>query len=101
VSRKLPNVGSLERLAEEADRPFRRIEVRGHDLEQGGLAGAVRAEENPPLTGTDLPADVLDESGPVLHDGDMVDAHDWLGVHQDPASYNLREPPTRRIEGSP
>ena len=51
--------------SEDVHRPGRRPQVEAHDLEQGGLARAVRAEDGPALTRTDGPVERSEDRPPA------------------------------------
>ena len=50
--------GCVTSLPEELDRPVRRRELAGDDVEERGLPRPVRAEDRPPLAGRDVEIDV-------------------------------------------
>ena len=52
------------------------MELRGRDLEQRGLAGAVGSEDHPALVLLDLPADVVEQQRPATAHGDPCELDD-------------------------
>ena len=61
------HVDLAEPLAQDVDRAPGGVQVAGGQLEQGGLARAVRAEHDPAFTRLDLPVDVVeDRSGETV-----------------------------------
>src|SRR5690606_9205095 len=63
--------GCAEGLAEDRGGSLAGVEVAGGDIEQGGLAGAVGAEDDPALTLLDRPGDLVHQS-PALADHGYV-----------------------------
>lgn len=57
-------------------------EVSGEGAEEGGLPGAVGAEDDPVLAGIDTPVDILKHGGGAASDGQVLDvedgSHPWL-----------------------
>ncbi len=73
---QLEDVDGAEHLVEDAGDARRRVDLRGRDLQQRGLAGAVRTEDHPAVLGRDPPAHPVQESGlpaPDRHLGEVQD----------------------------
>jgi hypothetical protein len=68
---QLEDVDAAEPLAEHVHRACRRMQLGRGDAKQGGLAGAVRAEDDPPLVELDGPVDVAQQGGHPAADGDI------------------------------
>jgi hypothetical protein len=77
---QLAHVDTAETVAEHLDRSGGGMHQRTDELEQGGLTGAVCAEQGPVLAGTDGPVDVVEDdlaSGVAPH-ADRVQRGDLL-----------------------
>ena len=61
--------------------PGGRVDLRGRDLQQRGLAGAVGAEDHPALVLLDRPVDAVEQGGLAPPDGDVGELEH--GVHAD------------------
>ncbi len=73
-SRRPAHVHVTEAVAEDVDRPPGGVQVAGRQLEEGRLAGAVGAEHDPALAGSDHPVDVVQHWGGEPVEVDAVEA---------------------------
>ena len=62
------DVGLAERVIENLHAAGGRVHLRGSQLQQRGLTGAVGAEDHPALCGVDRPRDGLEDGVAIAHD---------------------------------
>ena len=76
VFAKFTPIRFAEALAEHGDFAVSGHEITGEGAEEGSLAGAVRAKDDPMLTGGDAPVKVAENAGAAAPDGEAGDFQD-------------------------
>src|SRR5205814_289528 len=89
---QLPHVDPPQPLPEDGRGAGRRVPVGADDLEQGGLAGAVRTDDDPVLPGRHRPVDVDQHGHTVVVDGHAAQLH---GISRRGHAVSMRQVPSR------
>src|SRR5688572_10499417 len=89
----------------EGDHPFRRQVKPGDAVEDGGLAGAVRADQSGDILASGFEGHIVDGDETAKTHGQMLDLEDWVllpGLHERPHFGRKLKPPlvlSSRIDG--
>ncbi len=78
---QLPGLDAPQLVSEDMDGPARRMLFRATQAQDRRLAGAVRADERPPLAGVDGEVDVREDRAGLPHEVDRFQAQDFRGRH--------------------